>query len=460
MRRRNLIVSFSLLILCFTFLPLCYAKDSSPPSIIFHNAKIYTMEDNKPSVEAILIINDKIAAIGNSKTILSLRKPNTTVIDLKGKVVFPGFIDPHTHFGQPWIMGPGWYDVLDNAQQLAIEYGITTVSILGIGHPVVMDSFLPYAKAGKLRYRLFMYLNYNSGCGVMDPFSPLWYENYAPIIEQAPNFRINGIKIFIEKSLCLGAGTRPVFSEELKANLPAGSVYRNTQLQLSLDEMTQVIRRANYFGYQVAVHAMGDLGIETSLSAIKGALDGGANTNRHMIAHNSFLRDDMFKMYSDSNIVALIEPDSPCEVSNYTNRYSATNVNGYYKRWRELINTGIHVALDSDWNCYGDPVLNPMNKIYAMVTGKGAFTVYGEPCDAPPITEDRFTASECLKMMTTEAAYALRMENKIGSIKPGKLADIVVLSDDPYTVSPPDEIQNIQVLMTMIGGKIEYDIRP
>jgi predicted amidohydrolase YtcJ len=454
MRMRNIVIGISLLLLTCFFPQAGHAENGPPPSVILHNAKIYTMEDHPRTADAIFIVGDKIAAIGDSKTILNIRKPNTTVIDLNGKIVFPGFIDPHTHLFNGY-MPYFQFSSLDHAQKLAIENGVTSFANMHADQRW-FDFFMQYAQAGYMRNRLFLYLSYNGACG-LPPFGT-WYENYTPRVEHAPFVWVNGVKIFAEKSVCQGNSTRPVFSDELKANLGADSLYRNTQLLLSQEELTSVIKRANASGYQVAIHAMGDLGVETSLSAIKSALDGGANTNRHMVLHNSFLRDDMFQMYSDSNIVALIEPDSSCEVSTYIKRYGETNVNHYYKRWRELMNTGIHIAIDSDWNNYGDQILNPMSKIYTMVTGNNQFTVYSCPTPLIPITEGRLTVWEVLKMMTIEAAYALRMEKKLGSIKSGKYADLVVLSDDPLSVDPNDII-NIKVLMTMIGGRIEYDVR-
>jgi urease alpha subunit len=58
-------------------------------------------------------------------------------------------------------------------------------------------------------------------------------------------------------------------------------------------------------------------------------------------------------------------------------------------------------------------------------------------------------------MVTIEGAYAVSMEKEIGSLKPGKYADLVVLSANPLTV-PPDEIKDIEVLLTMVNGRVEY----
>ena len=58
-------------------------------------------------------------------------------------------------------------------------------------------------------------------------------------------------------------------------------------------------------------------------------------------------------------------------------------------------------------------------------------------------------------MMTIEAAYAIFREEEVGSLKPGKLADLIILSDNPLTVDP-DAIKDIELLMTMVGGHVEY----
>ncbi len=434
------------------------AVDGPPPSLILYNAKIHTMEDSQSSAEAIFVVGDKIAAIGDSNTILRIRKPNTRIIDMEGKVVFPGFIDPHTHLFneyKPYYS----FSSFDNAQKLAIERGITSFGNMFVDQSW-LNLILNYAYSGNMRNRLFLYLNYNGSCG---PVFGTWYEKYVPRVEHAPHVWVNGVKLFAEKSVCGNDRARLVFSDALKQYLGANSYYRQSQLLFSVEQLAPVIRRANDYGYQVAIHAMGDLGVETSLSAIQAALDGGANVNRNMVLHNSFIRDDMLTMYKDSDIVALIEPDSRSELNAYLDGVSVIREIGeenvkYFKRWRDLVDTGIHVALDSDWPFFGTRIVSPISKMYTMVTGVDQIEVYFPMPSEPPFTNGRLTVDECIRMMTIEAAYAMRMEKKLGSIKPGKFADLVVLSADPYTVAPIG-IKDIQVLMTIIGGKIEYDVR-
>jgi len=443
------------LVCIFFVLSFLIVDAACAKSLILHNATFYTMTgsmdvtENMETVSAVYIQGSKIKAVGDDQTILAMRKPGTVVINLEGKTVFPGFIDPHTHLfngAQPYFD----YNTLDRVQAMAVENGITSFGNMYTDQEW-LDFILAYADKGRVRNRVFLYLNFNHSCG--DVFGN-WYEAYAPKEALAHNIWVNGIKIYAERSVCDGFSSRPVFSDDLKENLPEDSLYQNSRLHLSEDELSAVIQRADDLGYQVAIHAMGDLGIETSLLAIASVLEGKPNINRHMILHNSFLRDDMFELYENSDIVALIEPFSRCELNTYLRRGIGDDNIAYYKRWYDLSLRDIHMALDSDWPSYGEQTINPMLKIHAMVTGSNIFTVYSGECDEP-IEEQTLEVLQCLKMMTIEAAYALRAEKKIGSIMPGKFADLVVLSQDPMMVDLED-IKNIKVLMTIINGKVEY----
>ncbi len=425
----------------------CAAKKSS---IILYNATIYTMEDDPFMAEAVLIKGKRIKAVGSNEDILGLAKKNTVLIDLGERPVFPGFIDPHTHL---FNESNSQNLTLDEAQQLAVAYGLTSIANM-YTDPYWLEIFLQYADEGNMRLRLFLYLNYNHSCG--DVFGT-WYEDFAPRVQHAPKVWVNGVKIMAERSVCNGVGVRPVFTPELMDYFtPLGdSLYADSQLHLSLEELTDVIQRADDFGYQVAIHAIGDLGIETSLTAISQVVGRSTNKKRHMILHNYFIRDDILDRFAADNIVALAEPTSPCHANSYVKRVGERN-RRLFKRWRDLVDTGAHVGLNSDWPYFGLTSLDPMQKLYAVVTGKNGFDVYqsSEPCD-PLIRDQTISVFQGLKMMTIESAYAMRMEKKLGSIKPGKLADLVVLSDDPLEVEA-DNIKDIKTAMTIIDGKIEY----
>jgi len=80
----------------------------------------------------------------------------------------------------------------------------------------------------------------------------------------------------------------------------------------------------------------------------------------------------------------------------------------------------------------------------------------GSLCEPPDwYLAEAITVEEALPLMTINGAYALFMEEKVGSLKTGKFADLIILSDKPLTVDP-DAIIDLEVLMTMVGGGVEY----
>jgi len=447
---RRIILLFCVLS-CLAVLPTsshAYTRRSTD-SMLLYNGRIYTMEERPQVVEAILIRGKRIIAIGPTRRLLRLAGPRTELIDLKGKVAFPGFIDPHTHL---FNMAEAKGLTLDEAQQLAIENGITAVANM-FTNPPQAEQYIRYAKEGNMRIRLFLYLVQTDSCGT---FWGRWYRAF-PVGKYAPKLWINGIKIFIEGSICGQRWVRPVFSDELLANFTQEGLdlWGDDKLHLSLDEFVRVAKRADRLGYQIAIHAIGDLGVETSLRGLNQVIRRGRNKHRHMILHNYFIRDDLFHLYEMSNIIALIEPLSRCHTSRYGKLVGEEN-KPLFKRWRELAERQIHIGLDSDWPNTGYGGLNPMRKLYAVVTGYNTFEFYEpyEPCAEPPV-DQTITVDQALKMMTIEAAYAMKSEKRIGSLRRGKLADIVVLSDDPYVIDPLD-LRNIRILMTIVGGKVEF----
>jgi len=435
----------SIIFLLVSFRAGAQGGDDGAARIIFYNAKIYTMAVDPPVAEAVLIDGNRIGAIGSNESIVGMADEHTELLDMEGRAMFPGFIDPHTHlFEQAFNAG---YD-LDEVQQLALEVGVTSVAGMHVTPDQTLD-FMEYADNGGMRLRLYLYLIYNDSCGDVQG---TWYEQYTPDTDIAPKLRVNGVKIFSEKSLCLSSDDHePVFSKRLlKSFTPEGlAEWGNTRLLFTPKELRNVIQRATDHGYQVAIHAIGDVGIKTSLKAIESVLKRSRdkrNRIRHMVLHNHFLTNDLLFLYAKNNIVALVEPATTCQANYYADLVGKRNMI-FFKRWEGLLKTGAHVALNSDWPVVL-PLLNPMKKLGAIVSGKSG------SCDSY-VRIQTVGVSHGLKMMTSEAAYALHCDDDLGSLEIGKLADLVVLSDDPHEVAA-DEIGNIEVLLTMIDGRIEF----
>jgi len=95
--------------------------------------------------------------------------------------------------------------------------------------------------------------------------------------------------------------------------------------------------------------------------------------------------------------------------------------------------------------------LNPLLGVYAAVTRA---TLDGKHPDGW-FPEQRLTVEEALRAYTQGSAYAAFEEKEKGTIAPGKLADLVVLSDDLFSI-PPARIKDVRVVLTVVGGKVAY----
>jgi predicted amidohydrolase YtcJ len=116
---------------------------------------------------------------------------------------------------------------------------------------------------------------------------------------------------------------------------------------------------------------------------------------------------------------------------------------------------GVHAAWHVDWPVPVVQHFDAMQNLYGFVT-RNEVAEDGRICEAPDFLKNgAINADEALHIMTIGSAYALFREDEIGSLEPGKLADIVITSDNPLD-APSEAIKDIRVLMTMIGGDVEY----
>ena len=111
--------------------------------------------------------------------------------------------------------------------------------------------------------------------------------------------------------------------------------------------------------------------------------------------------------------------------------------------YRLILDSGAHMSAGND----GGP-FSPWVSIYHMTIG---LTSYGDPI----LANQTITRMEKLRAWTLGSAWDAHSEDDLGSIEPGKLADIVVLSDD-YLNVPDEELTELKSVLTLIGGEIVY----
>jgi predicted amidohydrolase YtcJ len=383
-----------------------------------------------------------ILAVGSDEEILALRSPETEVVDLEGRALLPGFVDAHTHL---FNAADHYGTDLEGVQDLALSYGITTLANMYVTAELV-EQMQTLDQAGLLRVRTSLYLNYNTNCGDL---MGDWYLQHPPTRVPGEMLRIGGVKIFADGGSC----NAPAVSFEFPNDVGQGDLY------FTQPEMDGIVASLHADGYQVAVHALGDRAIEQVQDAIAATLQGQPNTMRHRIEHNAVLRPELIPRYSQIGIVPLIFGKFPtCLKVGATSQYKYVVPEEYQTwewPWRELLdaNPGLPIAWHGD-----DPPMPPVDPIidlWGFVTRRD-IAEDGSICEPPDwIAKNTITVDEALRLMTMGSAYALFRDEEVGSLKPGKFADLIVLSKNPVTADP-DQIKDIQVLMTMVGGRVEY----
>ena len=199
---------------------------------------------------------------------------------------------------------------------------------------------------------------------------------------------------------------------------------------------------------QLCIHAIGDRAIAEILDMYARLGGGNAAAHRFRIEHAQHLRAQDFARFGKLGIVASMQPYHAIDDGRWAEKRLGHERLRWSYAWRSMLDAGAPLAFGSDW-----PVapLDPILGIYAAVTRATLDGKYPEGW----FPEQRLTVGEALRAYTQGSAYAAFQENEKGSIAPGKLGDVVVISDDLFAI-PPAKIKDARVVMTIVGGKIVY----
>jgi len=407
------------------------AQTVPPADVIFTGGPVVTMDPEFGTVEAIAIEGDTIVAVGSAADIAARVGPNTVVVELDGRAIGPGFVDAHTHI----LTDMGG---IEAGQSLALANGITSLADASV-EAEWPEQFIAADRSGDLRVRTSMYLGRTDNCGVDQG---LWYEMYEPDATFSDRLRVAGVKIFSDGGSCGPVAVSEPYLDGVEAAAPFHD----------FETMVAFIEDANDSGYQIAIHAQGDLAIAQAQDALSSVIDGGDNVLRHRIDHNVFPTSETISRYSELGIVpVLFGASEACRADlPWTDFYRDVA-----ERPGDIVaaNPGLTVAWHGD-----DPLLtpiSPISELFSLVT-RGRVDDDGSICEPPPwMADGGVTVEQGLAMMTTGSAYAIRQNDVVGSLTPGKFADLVVLSDNLLLV-PPAAIPDVEILMTMIGGETEF----
>lgn len=250
--------------------------------------------------------------------------------------------------------------------------------------------------------------------------------------------RCSGIKIIVDGAI---AGRTAAISQGYE-NDPDD---HGLLLIESRQELNDLIRRIHNLGYQACVHANGDIAINMVLDAVERAQqENPAADIRHRIEHCTMIDDAILKRMARLKVMALPFVSYLWQHGEKLRPFYGARADRMFAH-KSFLKAGIKVASGSD---HPVGLHSPLLGIQCMVTRK---TAAGETIGL----EERISLEEAVRVYTADAAYATCEENLKGRLKPGMLADAVVLEQDPWKVDP-DGIGSIDVAMTIAGGKIVF----
>ena len=460
------------------------------------------MASGNSKAEAIAIIGCKIAAVGTNKTIRDFAGPATRTIDARGRLVLPGFNDAHVHFtaigntfssidlrakrtaGEiidqmghyvrflpkgRWLLGIGWNDAVlparesidaispdhpvfiyhaDGKSALANSPALTMAQITkfargraddGVardsrGEPtgvlrgsamVRVSNLIPQPHINKWPEIAETASNYAASLGVtsvQDVHSDELANVYRELARQGKlKTRIYDCSPLSSLARLKTQGIRSAAGD---AFVRTGCVKHFTDGDdANAAELEKNVLAADKAGLQVMIHAIGPRSNGIVLDIFeKTARQNGSWDRRFRIEHANYVKESDLRRFGKLKIIASLQPwifhgDS-------------------FEDYKRLFDVGAPIAFGSDASI---TEFNPLLGIYAAVTGTSAVTV-----------------EQAVRSYTMGSAFAEFQENVKGSIEAGKLADLVILSDDIFTIDPA-KIRTVKVVTTIVDGKVVFE---
>lgn len=214
-------------------------------------------------------------------------------------------------------------------------------------------------------------------------------------------------------------------------------------------ELDAQVAKANNMGFQVGVHAIGDLGNRMVLDAFEKAQGGKPSPLRNRVEHAQIIALDDIPRFAELGVIASMQATHATSDKNMAeDRVGPERIRGGYA-WRRLLESGAVIANGSDFPV---ELSNPFHGLYASVTRQDRA---GEP-EGGWYKDQALSREEALHSFTLAGAYAARQEKRLGSLEPGKWADFIVIDRDYFEI-PESEIDDIQVLQTWVAGKLAYE---
>ncbi len=323
---------------------------------------------------------------------------------------------------------------IEAALKRANSFGVT--SIHDMSNTSNFEVYRELSDQKKLTARLYVYIPISAIDLLTGPEKRAFPQN--------DFLKIAGLKGFVDGSL--GSSTALFFDSYLDDPSKRGLLVAD---MFPEGIMEKRLTAADQAGLQVAVHAIGDEANHIILDLFEKVMEKNEKRDRRWrIEHAQHLIPEDFERFGKLRVIASVQPYHAIDDGRWAEQKIGRERSRHTYAFRSLLESGAVFACGSDW-----PVapINPLTGIYAAVTRR---TLDGNNPDGW-FPEQKISMEEAIRGYTLNAAFTEFAEHLKGSLEEGKLADVVILDQNLFEISP-EKILDTKVVMTVLDGEIVY----
>jgi predicted amidohydrolase YtcJ len=237
------------------------------------------------------------------------------------------------------------------------------------------------------------------------------------------------------------------YSDEVPEGIPPTG-----QTSMPLEKFQSLVATIDSLGFQIYTHAIGDGGVRETLNAYENAREkNGVRNSRHRVEHIEIIHPDEFPRFRKLDVMASMQPihaqpgegESVWEIAVGKERLPNSFA------WASMLSAGAKLVFSSDWPaCLS---VNPIRGLHVAVTRQNP---QGIPAEGW-IVDQKISIAEALRAYTKMGAYSSFEEDVKGQILPGYFADLIVLSQDLFTINSADTYKT-KVVMTIFDGEVIF----
>lgn len=343
------------------------------------------------------------------------------------------------------IFKPTWEELKVSYRkgfEKAKRLGLTTVCVVfpeGVSYDDPFEIFREFQESGELPFHMPFYTALQ-GDDIIERIERLQAKYNVPGSE----ITCNGFKILID-GVC---SDHTAWLAWPYANDPS----TNGMPAMDLKQVREDAFKACEAGYPVRIHTIGDAAVHWALDTFDEAKRRfGDKGLRHVQEHVETIQPDDLARFAEIGVATCVQPMHMLLDLEFRSKDEAVGPERLPYCWplRSLLDAGTKVALATDF-----PVveIDPLHEVYGAVTRQ----LFDGTPEAGWVPEQRITLAEALRAYTWGSAYCEGREDEVGTLEPGKIADVIVLSRDLFS-EEPSAILDTEVELTVFNGNVVYE---